>query len=298
MDSALSPREIQTRIRAGESLRQVAEAAGVPEERIEAFAGPVLAERDHMASMAKTSLLRRRGDSQNHRTLLAVLTEKLQARRLDVDQLDWDAYRLPDRTWRVVTTLTIGDLVREGWFTYDPRGRHTTTDNADARWMVAEESPAGAGADEESTVDLNDELALVRATSEGRGEPELDDYVPAEFAEVDGLYDIVGPKHSEMDVLYDMLSGISEDSVRIYEGLGEVVVEEAPPIDEPEPEADPGPVDEEPAAPAAPEPEQDALIEEPETPKPAPKRRGRASVPAWDDILFGGPKNPPKNPRK
>ncbi len=41
----LSPRDIQRRLRAGESVEQIARSAGVPVERVERYAGPVLAER-------------------------------------------------------------------------------------------------------------------------------------------------------------------------------------------------------------------------------------------------------------
>ncbi|ERK63851.1 PF11268 domain protein, partial [Propionibacterium acidifaciens F0233] len=55
MDSALTPREIQSRIRAGESPDDVARAAGVPVDGIEGYAAPVLAEREHMAEMAQAA---------------------------------------------------------------------------------------------------------------------------------------------------------------------------------------------------------------------------------------------------
>src|SRR6478735_12289429 len=53
MESALRPRDIQARIRAGESPEAVAAIAQMPMERVMAFAGPVLAERDHIASLAQ-----------------------------------------------------------------------------------------------------------------------------------------------------------------------------------------------------------------------------------------------------
>lgn len=315
MESALSPREIQSRIRAGESLAEVATAAGLPEDKIAAFAGPVLAERDHMVVLAKAALVRRRGDTGTHRSLSYVIDERMHARRLDPDLLTWNAHRLPDRTWRLVAVLRQGDLVREAWFDYDSRGKFNVAANADARWLIGEESRIHAP-DEENTVDLNDELALVRATAEEpqpgaaptplrrKGKQPLvldvsEDYHPAELTEIDGLYDIVGPDQTQKDVLYEMLSGISEDSVRIYAGLAEPVTEPAesskqtPPV---KPATSRTPASTKPVTtsrPVAPttadapsQPEQGALIEAvPEK----PKRRGRASVPAWDDILFGTP---------
>jgi len=60
MESALSPRDIQTRIRAGESLEAVGRIAGIPLDRVERFAAPVLAEREHIAAVAMSASVRRR----------------------------------------------------------------------------------------------------------------------------------------------------------------------------------------------------------------------------------------------
>jgi hypothetical protein len=53
LESRISPREIQDRIRAGESAEHVAMSAGVPLERVLRFVGPVLREREHVADQAK-----------------------------------------------------------------------------------------------------------------------------------------------------------------------------------------------------------------------------------------------------
>src|SRR3954447_10969131 len=49
----LRPRDIQARIRAGASAEQVARAAGVSVDRVRRFEGPVLAEREHIATLAQ-----------------------------------------------------------------------------------------------------------------------------------------------------------------------------------------------------------------------------------------------------
>src|SRR4051812_955948 len=64
MESTLRPRDIQARIRAGESPEAVAEAASTSVDKIMAFAAPVLAERQHVAQRAQRSSVRRRsGDA-------------------------------------------------------------------------------------------------------------------------------------------------------------------------------------------------------------------------------------------
>src|SRR5659263_695795 len=54
-ESSLTPREIQARLRAGESPEDVAHAAGVPVERVTRFEGPVLAERQRRVEEARAA---------------------------------------------------------------------------------------------------------------------------------------------------------------------------------------------------------------------------------------------------
>ena len=69
MDSVLRPRDIQARIRAGESPESVAEAAGTTLERIMPFAAPVMAEREHIADRAQKASVRRQSTDSSARTL-------------------------------------------------------------------------------------------------------------------------------------------------------------------------------------------------------------------------------------
>jgi len=62
MGATLTPREIQLRIRSGEPLADVIAASGMPAERVEGFAGPILAEREHTTKLALSAQVRRRGE--------------------------------------------------------------------------------------------------------------------------------------------------------------------------------------------------------------------------------------------
>src|SRR5579863_8198704 len=63
VESPLRPKEIQDRIRAGETAEEIADAAGLPIERVRRFEGPVLAERAYIAEQAQAGSVRRAGDS-------------------------------------------------------------------------------------------------------------------------------------------------------------------------------------------------------------------------------------------
>jgi len=328
MDSALRPRDIQARVRAGESIEEVARAAGVPIERVEPFAAPVIAERQHVAGLALANPVRRRGETTSHRLLRTAATESLVARGVDPDDVTWDAALLGDRRWQVRAAFTRGEKKHDAVFVYDVNGRFSVAGNDDARWMIGETAHAVAAEAPARPRPVDDELALVRAI-----QPDLDDeaevndaYVETELAEVDGVYDILPGDDPEMDALYDMLASFDEDSVKIYAGLvsplgaGPVVPEaasvpsaETPPVPEgarveplyipddvalragvhAEPEASPAA---EPEAPAVVEREQPTLVDASDVPaprKPA-KRTKRASVPSWDEIMFGSPRQGPE----
>ena len=78
LESQLRPREIQARIRAGASVEQVATAAGVPEQKIERFAYPVLLERFRTADNAQRAHPMR-ADGPDNRTLAEVVAHTLRA---------------------------------------------------------------------------------------------------------------------------------------------------------------------------------------------------------------------------
>ena len=169
MESALSPREIQTRIRSGESVADVARVAGVDHDRVERFAAPVIAEREHVAGLAMTSSARRRGETSANRTLRQVLNERLLTRGVDIDTVGWDSYRLDDGRWAVTADSVTGDSDHQAVFYFDVAGRYSVAGNDEGRWALGDIPPARTPQpgqpddDTEPTIDLSDELALVRA---------------------------------------------------------------------------------------------------------------------------------------
>ena len=114
MESALTPREIQTRIRSGESLEDVAKVAGIPMDRVERFAAPVIAEREYVAAQAMSSSVRRRGETSGHRNLRLTIAERLTGRGVDIDTLSWDSYRMEDGRWGVTADYLSGRRHRAG----------------------------------------------------------------------------------------------------------------------------------------------------------------------------------------
>jgi hypothetical protein len=124
VESPLRPKEIQDRIRAGETAEEIADAAGVPIERVRRFEGPVLAERAYRAQEAQGASVRHPGDSGPGRRLGDVVAERLIDLGADTEEAGWDSHKRADGTWLVSLMFTAGDLPRLAEWVFDPRSRH------------------------------------------------------------------------------------------------------------------------------------------------------------------------------
>ena len=367
MQTSLTPRDIQARIRAGETLEDVARVAGIPMDRVERFAVPVLAEREHVASMAMASSVRRRGEPSGHRSLRITVAERLVGRGVDIDAIKWDSYRLDDGRWAVTADYRSGDTSRHASFFYDVRGRFSVAANDEARWLLGDQ-PTSRGpqrgrprpmvesseGDTEPTL-VSDKLALAKAAHEAAryrpagdepGDDKDDEPIVAVSRKLRPVADVpIDTGNEATDVspigtLYEMLGGdgYSEDSPRVYPGLSDATavpetdtitnggwepaivinypvepsMHDEAVIDSPESEEhsvrpfgataehelpgtdEPGPPD----LPAnladrtdeAHEFEIESLVDVDTPPERKSGKRKRASVPSWDEIMFGGPK--------
>jgi hypothetical protein len=123
--SMLRPKEIQSKIRAGASVEQVAAAAGVPIERVQRFAHPVLLERVRAAELA-TAAHPVLADGPAVLTLLETVSTALVARGLDPDATSWDAWRNEDSRWTVQMSWKAGRSDNVAHFRFSP-GAHGGT---------------------------------------------------------------------------------------------------------------------------------------------------------------------------
>ena len=139
MDSALRPRDIQSRIRAGESPEAVAAVAQVSMDRIMAYAGPVLAEREHICQQARRSGLRRKHASGPGRLLGDAVDEHLRSRGMDPADAGWDSWRRNDGRWAV--TVAASRSGEPATFLFDVPGRYVVAHDDAARRLVGDEPP-------------------------------------------------------------------------------------------------------------------------------------------------------------
>jgi hypothetical protein len=135
----LRPKEIQARIRAGQTAEEVAEAACAPIEHIRRFEGPVLAEREFVATQARGVRLRRPGSGMTAFTLGEMVQQRLGQREVDDTNTQWDAWREEDGTWVVCLSFHAGSTHRRAHWTYDTQLRHVAARDDEARWFTEED---------------------------------------------------------------------------------------------------------------------------------------------------------------
>jgi len=146
MEPQLRPREIQSRIRAGASIDQVAAAAGCAPERIERYAYPVLMERSTVAERAqrvrplRDAAIGTSSAAGSSTTLADIVTATL-ADRGQQQAVTWDAFR-DERGWTVTATWRAGRSENRAEWAYHagPDGGTLTARNEAASDLV-EPSP-------------------------------------------------------------------------------------------------------------------------------------------------------------
>jgi hypothetical protein len=325
LDSALRPRDIQARIRFGATPDEVAAEAQVPVEKVLAYSLPVLAERQHIAQLARRSHVRRRNAEGPARQLHDVVAERLRARDIDPDSVAWDAWRREDGRWSVQASYQSGENPHTGVFVYDAAGRYCVADDDEARWLTGERQPSRKGPqprpsgrggerrlaavpdggdllqlteEDEATDDLT---AVVRAISGPEaGRPTVGSDGESQVRlDADGYpRPDVGPADAALDVPSSHAEGAEGTPPANGAGVAGTTGETADQATAGTAAGTaPGSVAEAPSSPADPAaaPEPDAVAEpagqEPpveETPHRRRRAGKRARVPSWDEIMLGG----------
>jgi hypothetical protein len=160
---SLSPRDIQARIRSGESADEVARIAGVPVDRVLRYAGPVLQERAMLAQHARRTRLK---TSDSGASLAEVVDGRLDQHGVDKEKISWDAYRRDDGTWRIIATWPSGKATAQAIWELDKTRTAVTPHDDMATYLCAERPTAILGQEEAPPVP-----AARSGRGKSRGEP-------------------------------------------------------------------------------------------------------------------------------
>lgn len=249
VNPGLRPKEIQSRIRAGASVEQVAAIAGEDIDRIRRFANPVLLERARAAELA-TAAHPVLADGPSVLTLLETVTTAMIKRGLDPNATSWDAWRNEDGRWTVQLAWKAGRSDLQAHFRFTP-GSHGGT-------VVAFDDSAS---------ELIDPNFAPRPLRPVAAVAQLDFETPAAAP-------VPGPVTPPVPA-----PAAAQPPVAPPPAAQQTVEPTPPPAAQPEPVV----AQDEPAAPQS----ESAADAEPAAPKPRRARKAKPSVPAWEDVLLG-----------
>ncbi|MFN8167306.1 MAG: septation protein SepH [Candidatus Nanopelagicales bacterium] len=260
-----TPKDIQQRVRFGQTPEEIAESSGIPLERVLRFAGPVVAERQHVATQAREVELRDGGTS---RTLEATVLDALALGGGDPELVEWDAWRRDDGRWSLLASWEPVDAVALGataaLWVFDPAGRTVLADDPASAWLLGERPEPELDAEADST---DTRPHLVGLPSHDETDTWDDDAVDPDAAftaivERDSgaeVLDLVDRPPAEpddvapLDDLYDTLPGLARPEGKVSRRARRKAARQTP-------------------APAG-------DVER--------GQKSRATVPSWDEILFG-----------
>ena len=265
-DKSLRPREIQALLRAGARAVDIAREHNVEVSQITRYEAPVQAEKDYALSRALSSHI---GSLPDSPVMGDLVVDRLAARGVSPDSLNWSASRQADSPW-VIQLPFVQGAVEHGAQWRLPSSGHLEAIDEEARWLTETASPTGVQtfaalptpaplptADED---DMQQREALIDQLNSQRGKPQ----------EIE--YDI--DEDEEDEDLPHLPAGVESLAARIHS-----LTEARRSSTQADEETQSGAQTDEPPLPL------EQLEDVPSA--PAPKKSKRRSVPSWDEIVFG-----------
>ena len=267
----LSPREIQEEIRVGRSIEEIVQASGAPVDYVMKFAQPVLDELNHAVLNALTVRLEVPGDRFNDPTTREfgeIIKARLAASGAGIEK--WSAMKAPEHGFYIYCEYDLGGRQMKATWLYDPKRLALIPENEAAVSLssgdrIATPAPKLRPVQAPPTqfnTSLADTVEIVREpTPPLPVQPEVISSTPPAISDTADLLEALRKKRSEREMLED------EPKIPQTDFLSVV-----PDIEEQESFA-----------------EEDFSQESPELAPETPpaSKRGRASIPSWDEIVFG-----------
>ncbi|MFC9089386.1 septation protein SepH [Nocardiopsis dassonvillei] len=145
VENPLRPKEIQARIRSGETAEAISEISGIPIERVRWFEGPVLQEREYIAQQAQRASVRAHGDAAPGPSLEELVTRRIGAHQLETGDAAWDSWKREDRSWQLKLVFLHGGEERVAHWLYEPRHNSVTpADEEAARFSSPDPEPVSS----------------------------------------------------------------------------------------------------------------------------------------------------------
>lgn len=309
-----SPREIQMHVRAGLSAAEVAELLGTTISDVQRYEGPVLAEREHIVNQALAVPVLMGGELEPDGSLSFGAAIRAKLADAGAEGEIWSSWK-DESGWTVKVEFTANEVAHDGRWSFDPRRSTLAPLNADATQLSRQGSLPEGLIPRLRALDSNPFKDDSRFDSGAFGPRRLPEPEPADAAEN-------APEAAESEPLRPTTAAdaavkrapepenhTSPDTADLLEALRRRRGQRdpLPSGDSPSAEAPvPGPkrranddglvslFGDLASSPSSPEPDHDdeEIVAEKRAAAEREKqqggrRKGRTSMPSWDDIVFG-----------
>ena len=137
-------KEVQARLRGGESIDSISRTTDWSIEKVENFAGPILQERAFIIAQALATQIKREPHAPYLETAVSA---KLAPRGVDMATVEWNTHRKPDGNWQVTLYYPLRDgysddqsntPIGEATWLFNLGRRSLLADDDGARWIGGE----------------------------------------------------------------------------------------------------------------------------------------------------------------
>jgi len=134
-----SVKDVQSRLRAGESMDAISRTTDWPLEKIEKFAGPILQERAFIITQALKSSIRRDASAP---TLNEAMTSQLATHGVDLDEVEWNTHRRRDGLWDIALYYPNRDGQADAHWAFNASTGTLSAEDDSAKWISGEAKEA------------------------------------------------------------------------------------------------------------------------------------------------------------
>lgn len=284
-----NPRDIQSHIRAGMTAEDVAQLLGVRVEDVQRFEGPVLAEREHVVgqALAVTVLIGGELDPGAQPTFGNAVRAKLTEAGATGER--WTSWK-DQNGWTVKLEFTVGEVEHDARWSFDPRRSSLAPQNSDATQLSRQGSLPEGLIPRLRALDSAPQKDATRFDTGAFGpravtEPEADFDTPEARPSSSPAVQQAAIKRAPDAPVTSAETADLLEALRRRRGQREPMPAEhsEEPSSTPVALFDAPEADVNQATPAEPADAEAAA----EPPAEQSRRRGRTSMPSWDEIVFG-----------
>lgn len=204
----VSPRKIQSLLRAGSTIGEIADKFEVPEAKVRRYATPILAERRHAANLAQACQVGGESDSPH---LGDLVIDRLAARGVSADSLRWDAVRSGKGPWEIILTFTQDARDLTARWHMEAGASTVSALDQEAIWLTESSQPASKVSSFEEFFPLSsaqsappekpdtgtDALLDALAAARGKRDATADMQLPEDQADLEELADLEEEDHRD-----------------------------------------------------------------------------------------------------